>query len=75
MGAGHLAGKLKLPEYTITWNEEGKGTASAIFQRNSASSSVKMTSEGPVFHIKVKGNASITFLKIQKAAVLAILVL
>lgn len=62
-GAGHLAGRLKLPEYTITWDEEGKGTASAIFQRNSSSSSVKMTSGGPVFHIKVKGSASITFFK------------
>lgn len=63
MGAGRLAGRLELPEYTITWDEEGKGSASAIFQSNSASRTVKMTSEGPVFQIKVKGRASITFLE------------
>lgn len=62
-GAGRLAGRLELPEYTITWDEEGKGSASAIFQSNSASRTVKMTSEGPVFQIKVKGRASITFLE------------
>jgi spore germination protein KC len=61
LAAGHLAGHNTLPVYSITWEDDGKGAASAIFLSNKASTSVKMTAEGPVFAVKVKGRAGITF--------------
>ncbi|ETT63102.1 Ger(x)C family germination protein [Paenibacillus sp. FSL R7-277] len=61
--AGKIAGHITLPVYPIVWDDDGKGAASAIFVRNSAASSVRMTPEGPLFQVKIKGNASITYFK------------
>ncbi|WP_310833101.1 Ger(x)C family spore germination protein [Paenibacillus pedocola] len=61
--AGDLAGHIALPMYTVKWEEHGKGRASALFYNNSVSHSVKMTGEGPVFYIKLKGKASITLFR------------
>ena len=59
--AGHFAGHITLPVYSIVWEDDGKGAASAIFLSASASASAKMTPEGPVFHVKIKGRPSITY--------------
>lgn len=61
--AGHFAGRTALPVYSITWDEDGKGSASTVFLSNKASTSVKMTPDGPVFHVKLKGRAGITYVK------------
>lgn len=59
--AGHFAGHNTLPVYSFAWEDDGKGAVSTVFLSNSASTSVKMTPEGPVFHVKVKGRAGITY--------------
>lgn len=46
--------------------DDGKGTATAYFLNDKASTSVKMTPDGPVFHVKLKGRASITSFKDSK---------
>lgn len=61
--AGDLAGHLTLPIYTVRWKNEDKGTASALFYSDGSVKKVKMTKDGPVFHIKLKGKASVTFFK------------
>lgn len=61
--AGDLAGHLALPIHTVKWEEDSKGQATGLFYNNSVSKSVKLTSEGPVFYIKLKGKASITYFK------------
>ncbi|QUL57785.1 Ger(x)C family spore germination protein [Paenibacillus tritici] len=61
--AGTIAGHITFPMYPIVWDDDGKGAASAIFVRNSAASSVSMTPDGPLFQVKIKGNASITYFK------------
>lgn len=61
--AGHLAGHIALPMYTVKWEEEGKGTASALFYTSKASKRLKLGSDGPVFEIRLKGKASITFFR------------
>lgn len=61
--AGQMAGHIALPMYTVKWEEDGKGTASALFYSNKVSHSLKMGSEGPVFDIKLKGKASITYFR------------
>ncbi|UQZ36598.1 Ger(x)C family spore germination protein [Paenibacillus sp. PK3_47] len=61
--AGNVAGHVALPMYTVKWEEDGKGTASALFYSNHASKKVKMSSDGPVFYIKLKGKASITYFR------------
>lgn len=58
--AGHLAGHLALPEYTITWDEEGSGKATGLFLSNKSSIRSELTDDGPVFHVKLKGKISIT---------------
>ncbi|MBY0011321.1 Ger(x)C family spore germination protein [Paenibacillus typhae] len=59
--AGDLSGHLTLPMYTVIWNEqESKGKASALFYSDTVSRKVRMTEDGPVFHIRLKGKASIT---------------
>ncbi|MEK4007111.1 Ger(x)C family spore germination protein [Paenibacillus sp. FSL H3-0333] len=64
--AGRIAGHAKFPVYTITWEDNGTGSMSTVFLSNSASTSVRMTTDGPVFHVKVKGRAGLTFLKDTK---------
>ncbi|WP_151733977.1 Ger(x)C family spore germination protein [Paenibacillus tengchongensis] len=61
--AGHFAGQLTLPLYTVKWEGDSEGTASALFYGNSASRSMKMTREGPIFYVKLKGRASITYFR------------
>ncbi|WP_339314076.1 Ger(x)C family spore germination protein [Paenibacillus sp. FSL M7-0896] len=61
--AGNLAGQIAFPVYSIDWDDDGSGAANAIFLRNTAASSVSMTPEGPLFHVKIKGHASITYFK------------
>lgn len=51
---------------SFAWDDDGKGTATAYFLNDKTSSSVKMTPEGPVFHVKLKGRASITSFKDSK---------
>ncbi|OKP91686.1 hypothetical protein A3844_00735 [Paenibacillus helianthi] len=58
--AGHLSGHLNLPEYTITWDEEGSGKATALFLSNTSSIRSVLTDDGPVFYVKLKGKVSIT---------------
>lgn len=59
--AGALSGHVTLPMYTIMWNEqESKGKASALFYNNTVSRKVRITADGPVFYIKLKGKASVT---------------
>lgn len=60
--AGRLAGHAKFPVYSITWEDNGHGKMSTVFLNNSAATSVRMTSDGPVFDVKVKGRAGLTFL-------------
>ncbi|MBW4080797.1 Ger(x)C family spore germination protein [Paenibacillus sp. S150] len=60
---GNLAGHLALPEYIVKWDEEGAGEATAMFLSNKSSISAELTEEGPVFYVKLKGNASITNFK------------
>lgn len=61
--AGNLAGHIKFPLYSVSWDDDGKGKASALFLSNKSKKTVKMTNEGPVFHIKLKGSASIHYFK------------
>ncbi|MNB69794.1 Spore germination protein B3 precursor [compost metagenome] len=59
--AGDLSGHLTLPMYTVVWNEQdSKGKASALFYSDTVSRKVQMTADGPVFHVRLKGKASIT---------------
>ncbi|KUP23041.1 Ger(x)C family spore germination protein [Paenibacillus sp. DMB5] len=59
--AGDLSGHVTLPMYTVMWNEqESKGKASALFYNNTVSRKVRITADGPVFYIKLKGKASVT---------------
>ncbi|WP_042202127.1 Ger(x)C family spore germination protein [Paenibacillus camerounensis] len=59
--AGDLSGHLSLPMYTVVWNEQdSKGKASALFYSDTVSRKVQMTADGPVFHIRLKGKASVT---------------
>jgi len=55
-------GQLKFPVYTLPLNE-GKGNISALFVSDKSAKSVTMSSKGPVFHVKLKGTASITYIK------------
>ncbi|WP_150275936.1 Ger(x)C family spore germination protein [Paenibacillus tepidiphilus] len=64
--AGHFAGRLKFPHYTVKWEDEGEGTASALFYANSSSTKLRMTQNGPVFDVKLKGKASITYFRDSK---------
>ncbi|MNI12077.1 hypothetical protein D3C73_652450 [compost metagenome] len=57
--AGHLAGSFYLPEYSVTWDDNGQGSASALFLSNKASLHTRFTEDGPVFYLKLKGSASI----------------
>lgn len=61
--AGDIAGQLKIPLYSVKWKENGRGGASMMFLSSSSSTSVKMTPEGPVFYVKLKGRAGLTFFK------------
>lgn len=53
-------GGAKSPTYSVEW-DEGKSRASVVFVRRSSSTKVKMTPEGPVFRIRLKGRASVIF--------------
>lgn len=53
-------GGAKSPTYSVEW-DEGKSRASVVFVRRSSSAKVKMTPQGPVFRILLKGRASVIF--------------
>lgn len=59
--AGHFAGHFTLPVYSIVWDDDGKGAASALFLKAKASTSAQLTADGPVFTVRLKGSASITY--------------
>lgn len=54
------AGGAKSPTYSVEW-DEGKSRASVVFLSRSSSTKVKMTPQGPVFRIRLKGGASVIF--------------
>ncbi|WP_379152755.1 Ger(x)C family spore germination protein [Paenibacillus sp. sgz5001063] len=61
--AGNLAGQLALPEYTVSWDGDDPGRATALFLSNKSSISSKLIDGEPVFYVKLKGKISITNFK------------
>ncbi|OME32796.1 Ger(x)C family spore germination protein [Paenibacillus odorifer] len=59
------AGKLKLSVYSVTW-DGGESAASVVFVSTKASKKVKLTDKGPVFTVKLKGKASVIYLRDPK---------
>ncbi|AWV33587.1 Ger(x)C family spore germination protein [Paenibacillus sp. FSL H7-0716] len=59
------AGKLKLSVYSVTW-DGGESAASVVFVSTKSSKKVKITDEGPVFTVKLKGKASVIYLRDPK---------
>lgn len=58
-------GKLKLGVYTITW-DGGESAASIVFVNTKASKKVKIIDDRPLFTVKLKGKASVIYLKNPK---------
>lgn len=56
------AGNLNFVSYYVTW-DEGKSAANVIFVSAKVSKAVTLTNSAPVFTVKLKGKASITYLK------------
>ncbi|MEK4041210.1 Ger(x)C family spore germination protein [Paenibacillus sp. FSL L8-0493] len=59
------AGKLKLSVYSVTW-DGGESAASVVFVSTKSSKKVKLTDKGPVFTVKLKGKASVIYLRDPK---------
>ncbi|MEK3767875.1 Ger(x)C family spore germination protein [Paenibacillus sp. FSL R5-0887] len=59
------AGKLKLSVYSVTW-DGGESAASVVFVSTKSSKKVKITDKGPVFTVKLKGKASVIYLRDPK---------
>ncbi|MEK3964437.1 MULTISPECIES: Ger(x)C family spore germination protein [Paenibacillus] len=59
------AGKLKLSVYSVTW-DGGESAASVVFVSAKSSKKVKITDKGPVFTVKLKGKASVIYLRDPK---------
>ncbi|MDH6427161.1 MULTISPECIES: Ger(x)C family spore germination protein [unclassified Paenibacillus] len=59
------AGKLKLSVYSVTW-DGGESAASVVFVSTKSSKKVKIRDKGPVFTVKLKGKASVIYLRDPK---------
>lgn len=58
-------GGLRFAAYSVSW-DEGESTASVVFVRARSSKNIIKTKRGPMFTVKLKGKASITYLKDSK---------
>ncbi len=54
--------RVRYAAYSVSW-DEGRSNASAVFVSTKSSKDITRTNKGPVFTVKLKGKASITYLK------------
>ncbi|WP_339315289.1 Ger(x)C family spore germination protein [Paenibacillus sp. FSL R10-2734] len=59
------SGRLKLAVYSVDW-DEGQSAASVVFVSTKSSKKINLTDKGPVFTVKLKGKASVIYLRDSK---------